>query len=90
MTDVNIIRNAAGLPAFASTDPLVTGIEILKQKYLQLFLEGQSYNDMRRTKTLPDPQPGRNFRIHYPTTEINANPNTPADADALAKPLLQY
>ena len=90
VTDVNIIRTAAGLSAFASTDANVTIAQVLKQKWLQLFLEGQSYHDMRRTKTMPDPSPGHNFRIIYPKIERNSNPNTPANSDDLARPLLQY
>lgn len=90
VTDVNVIRAAAGLTPFASTDGAATLAEVLKQKHLSLFLEGQSYNDQRRTKTMPDPQPGRNFRLIYPTAERNPNPNTPLDADDLVRPLLQY
>ena len=90
VTDVNIIRTNAGLKAFVSSDANGTIDQVLKQKWLQLFLEGQSYHDMRRTKTLPDPSPNHNFRIIYPQSEKNANPNTPPDNDNLARPLLQY
>lgn len=70
--DVNLIRTAAGLPDFASTDKQEVIDEILKQKNLQLFLEGQAYNDMRRTGTLPTGVP---YRWIYPESETNANPN---------------
>jgi starch-binding outer membrane protein, SusD/RagB family len=94
LQSVNAIRTAAGLTALAATDaravntggtggltPLVR--EVLKQKYLQLFLEGQSYHDMRRTGTLPD-APGRvPQRFVYPLTEVNNNPNAPADSPDL-------
>lgn len=90
VTDVNVIRKAAGLTDFASNDAAAVLTEVLKQKHLSLFLEGQSYNDQRRTKTMADPQPDRNFRFIYPASERNANPNTPADADDLVRPLLQY
>jgi hypothetical protein len=90
VTDVNIIRTQAGLSTFASSDATEAIAQTLKQKWLQLFLEGQSYHDMRRTKSMPDPQPGRNFRIIYPNSETNANPNVPPDNDDLVRPLLQY
>ena len=90
VTDVNIIRTAAGLPAYASTDKNAIIAQILKQKYMQLFLEGQAYHDMRRRKTLPDPQPGSNIRIIYPINEKSTNPYTPANSDALVKPLSAY
>ena len=90
VTHVNIIRTNAGLTNFVSANRDSTIAQVLKQKHLQLFLEGQNYNDMRRTKTLPDPVAGKNYRINYPLSETNANPNVPADADVLAKPLLGY
>jgi hypothetical protein len=71
--DVNIIRTNAGLTDFSSTDKDATIAEILKQKYLQLFLEGQAYHDMRRTGTLPES--GVPYRWIYPISEKNANPH---------------
>lgn len=71
--DVNIIRQAAGLLDFSSTDEKETIDEVLKQKYLELFLEGQAYYDMRRTGTLP--ASGVPYRWIYPISEKNANPN---------------
>lgn len=73
VTDVNVIRTAAGLPDFASSDPVATVTEVLKQKYLELFLEGQAYHDMRRTGSLPEA--GVPYRWIYPQSEKNANPN---------------
>lgn len=95
VTDVNVIRTNAGLTAYSSANKDSVIAQILLQKHLQLFLEGQNYSDMRRTKTLPDPQPKSpsapgNFRFPYPDSETNSNPNTPADNDDLARPLLQY
>ncbi|MFA6569885.1 MAG: RagB/SusD family nutrient uptake outer membrane protein [Bacteroidota bacterium] len=88
VSDVNIIRSAAGLSNFAGTDKTLTITEVLKQKNLQLFLEGQVYHDMRRTGTMPDPKPGVNLRWIYSESELNANPNVPANDDQLCKWLL--
>ncbi len=75
---LNFIRNEAGLADYSGSD--LVG-EILHQKFLQLFLEGQVYTDMRRTKTKPSPN--MPMRFIYPITEYNANPNVPKDSDAL-------
>lgn len=77
-TNLNLIRNNAGLGNYSGTD--LTG-EILKQKFLTLFLEGQSYTDMRRTKTLPNS--AMPMRFIYPLSEFNANPNVPLNSDNL-------
>jgi hypothetical protein len=82
-TDVNIIRKAAGLTDFAATDGVKTVAEILKQKYIQLFLEGQAYYDMRRVGVLPETKVPR--RWIYPQSELNANPNVPANDPLLVK-----
>jgi len=71
--DVNTLRRLTGLPDFSSSDKDATIAEILKQKYIELFLEGQAYHDMRRTGTLPGT--GVPYRWIYPTSEKNANPN---------------
>ena len=63
-------------------------MKILKQKTLQLFLEGQAYHDMRRTGTMPELVKGKNVRWMYPQSEKNSNPWVPADDDALVKDLL--
>jgi hypothetical protein len=82
---LNTIRTGAGLTSkvagdFANGTAVIT--EILKQKYLQLFLEGQAYHDMRRVASTD----GRAYyraniphRYFYTQTEINTNPNVPAD-----------
>jgi len=83
ITDLNTIRTTAGLTAkaagdFASTAALIT--EILKQKYLQLFLEGQPYHDMRRvnkTDGTPLYRAGIPTRWLYVEAEITTNPNCP-------------
>jgi hypothetical protein len=77
-TNLNIIRNAVGLTNYSGTDLIG---EILKQKFLTLFLEGQSYTDMRRTKTMPNPN--MPLRFIYPLSEYNANPNVPGNSDNL-------
>ncbi|HYM20569.1 MAG TPA: SusD/RagB family nutrient-binding outer membrane lipoprotein [Candidatus Kapabacteria bacterium] len=90
VTDVNVIRTEAGLSAFASSDAAATLKQVLKQKWLQLFVEGQSYNDMRRTPEFPlfDKLPGQNYRWIYPLSEITTNPNVPTNSDALVSALL--
>jgi hypothetical protein len=74
---VNAVRAAAGLPAFTGTGAALLA-EVMKQKHLQLFLEGQTYYDMRRLGTLP--QATVPNRFIYPITEKTANPNVPSDA----------
>ncbi len=85
VADLNIIRTNAGLTSktvgdFATPSALIT--EILKQKYLQLFLEGQAYHDMRRvnkTDGTPLYRAGIPYRWLYPEAEITTNPNVPLD-----------
>ena len=86
VTELNKIRTAAGLANFSSSDAAATITEVLQQKYMELFLEGQAYHDMRRTGTLPESRVPK--RWIYPQSEKNANPNTPADADALVSTLV--
>lgn len=76
--ELNVIRTQAGLANYTGNDKIA---EILKQKFIQLFLEGQAYHDMRRTKTLPNGEVP--IRWSYPISEKNANPNVPKDADNL-------
>lgn len=83
ITDLNSIRTTAGLTAkvagnFATTAALIT--EILKQKYIQLFLEGQAYHDMRRvnkTDGTPLYRVGIPTRWSYVEAELTTNPNCP-------------
>ena len=77
-TTLNAMRAEAGLGNYSGSDLIG---EILNQKFLTLFLEGQSYTDQRRTQTRPDPN--MPMRFIYPITENNANPNVPADNDNL-------
>lgn len=77
-TALNTIRKEAGLKDYSGNDLIG---EILHQKFLQLFLEGQVYTDMRRTKTKPSPN--MPMRFIYPITEYNANPNVPKDSETL-------
>jgi hypothetical protein len=85
--DINLIRTNAGLTALTTgavmtnADTCIT--EILKQKYIQLFLEGQNYHDMRR---VAHTDAGRTYyragippRLLYPEAETKTNPNVPAD-----------
>ncbi len=85
VADINLIRTAAGLTALtgtATTDVTACITEILKQKYMQLLLEGQAYNDMRRvhkTDGRPLYRTGIPLRWLYPDAEQKTNPNTPVD-----------
>lgn len=85
---VNIIRANAGLPDFSSSDKTATVVEVLKQKFLELYLEGQCYHDLRRTGALVDPQAGLNLRFIYGQSETNANPKVPTNNDQLVKYIL--
>lgn len=76
--NLNLIRTSAGLTNYSGSDLIG---EILKQKLIQLFLEGQSYTDMRRLNLKPDPQ--MPMRFIYPLSEKNANPNVPNDSPNL-------
>ncbi|HRP01779.1 MAG TPA: SusD/RagB family nutrient-binding outer membrane lipoprotein, partial [Candidatus Kapabacteria bacterium] len=75
---LNSIRAEVGIGDYSGSDLLN---EILHQKLLTLFLEGQSYTDMRRTQTKPEAD--MPMRFIYPITEKNANPNVPVDNDNL-------
>lgn len=86
ITAVNVIRTAAGLPDFASTDKDATIQQVLKQKTLQLYLEGQTYTDQRRTGTTMEAKVPK--RWIYPSSETNANQNTPPDNDALVNQIV--
>jgi tetratricopeptide (TPR) repeat protein len=104
VADVNIIRNAAGLPNYEGTDKMEVIHEILTQKHLELFLEGQTWHDIRRIGYFPlaVEMPGSfvgwnyafdgtktNLRWIYPQSELNTNPmNVPDDSDQLVKWLL--
>jgi len=72
VADINIIRQMAELTDFSSTEKQEIINEALKQKYMELFLEGQAFHDMRRTGTLPDGVP---YRWIYPAAEKVSNPN---------------
>lgn len=65
--------------------------EILRQKYIALFLEGQAYHDMRRTNTLPRRADGGGrapLRFTYPINERLRRPDVPADNDNLVSALV--
>ena len=92
VADVNIIRKKAGLVDFTGSNPNEVIQQVLKQKFLELYLEGQSWHDQRRTGTLPEPiskaQGNTNMRFIYGQSEKNANKKVPADDDMLVKWLL--
>ncbi len=86
--EINIIRKKAGLTDFTATNKDEALKEALKQKFLELYLEGQSWHDQRRTGTLPEYVAGANVRFLYGQSEKVANPKVPADKDELCKYLL--
>jgi len=92
VSDVNIIRQKAGLTDFTSSDQNEVIQQVLKQKFLELYLEGQSWHDQRRTGTMPEPinmsQGNTNMRFIYGQSEKNANKKVPADDDMLVKWIL--
>ena len=79
-TALNLLRAQNGLGTYNGSD--LVG-EILKQKYLELYLEGQCWHDMRRTGKIPALPNGDAslssssslLRFLYPQSEKNANPN---------------
>lgn len=81
VAEINIIRNAAGLPNYSGT-------EILKQIYIQrsyeLYITGNHYEDLRRFKDdgIDVVERHRNEQLAheyviYPNGELDSNPNTP-------------
>jgi hypothetical protein len=80
VANINIIRTQNGLTAFNGTNPVAVATEALKQKFLELYLEGQAWHDMRRTGSLPDviaTGTVTNLRLFYGESEKNANPKVP-------------
>lgn len=74
LTNVNIIRKNAGLTDYSGSGSALID-EILNQKYLELFLQGIAYADMRRTGKLPEEAVP--VKWIYPYAENLANPNVP-------------
>lgn len=85
VTTLNIIRTQNGLTNFSGSGLVAVVTEVLKQKFLELYLEGQAWHDMRRVGALPDYVAGANVRWFYGSSEKNANPNVPQDNDNLCK-----
>lgn len=83
LSNLNLMREEAGLADYTGAD--VIG-EVYKQKFLWLFLEAQSYNDMRRLGMLPSQNVPERFI--YPISEKSANPNVPPDGNNLVQYLL--
>jgi starch-binding outer membrane protein, SusD/RagB family len=91
LTQLNQMRTIGGLPAFTGTTRTAIVREILRQKYIELFLEGQAYHDMRRTATLPTPPVGQTtipLRFIYPLNEFTRRPDMPANSNALVSTLV--
>ncbi len=87
-TQINIIRTKAGLPDFTPANKDEAIKEALTQKFLELYLEGQSWHDQRRTGTLPEFKAQANARFLYGQSEKVANTKVPLDKDDLCRYLL--
>lgn len=92
VTLLNTLRAAGGLGNYGGTVAQLDVVrEILRQKYIALFLEGQAYHDMRRTNTLPRRADGGGrapLRFTYPINERLRRPDVPADNDNLVSALV--
>lgn len=76
VTNINIIRNAAGLADFASSDQTAILDEILKQRQYELFATGVSLEDLRRFGKIAQ---AKVAWLPYPQSERDTNPNTPSN-----------
>jgi len=92
ITLLNRLRALGGLGDYGGPRTQLDVVrEILRQKYIALFLEGQAYHDMRRTNTLPRRADGGGrapLRFTYPINERLRRPDVPADNDALVSALV--
>ncbi len=76
VTNINIIRSAAGLANFASSEQAAVLDEILKQRQYELFATGVSLEDLRRFGKINQ---AKVAWLPYPQLERDSNPNTPAN-----------
>lgn len=81
--EVNLIRTNAGLAPFDGSTPILE--EIFKQRFYELFLTGQHWEDFRRFKNDGSTyvnnlieQQLAHWWLYYPDWEVDKNPNTPA------------
>lgn len=74
IAQINIIRSAAGLPDFNSSDNNEVLQEILKQRQYELFASGVSLEDLRRFDKISS---AKVAWLPYPQFERESNPNTP-------------
>ena len=85
---INALHTAAGLPAFASTDPATIQAQVLEERRREFFLEGQHLGDLRRKNIALSPAAGTPYFntakggiygtascLPLPDAERNANPN---------------
>lgn len=80
---VNQIRTSAGLPPFSGSTTILE--EIFKQRFYELCLTGQHWEDFRRFKNdgiayvnNMIAQQLAHWWLYYPDWEIDKNPNTPS------------
>lgn len=72
VNDINVVRNAAGLGPFSSSDQAAIIDEMLNQRRYELFFEGHRWVDMRRydrLDQLPIDRPGDNVWVSFPIPE---------------------
>jgi hypothetical protein len=76
VAQINIIRFAAGLADFNSSDQNAVLTEILKQRQYELYATGLSLEDLRRFGKI---SLAKVPWLPYPQVERDANPNTPVN-----------
>jgi hypothetical protein len=83
---INALHTAAGIPAFASTDPAVIKAQVIEERRREFFLEGRRYGDLARFPELfkaaaggSHPFVGHPYAetrcLPLPDVELRNNPN---------------
>ncbi len=72
LTDINAVRSAAGLAAYANTNPDSVRARLRTERAYEFFLEGKRLVDLRRYNQIPA---GRASFFPFPKNEIDTNPN---------------
>jgi hypothetical protein len=85
VTDLNIVRNRAGLPNTTAVTQSSILAAIEKERVCELFYEGHRWYDLKRTNRLTAvlgvlPHKAANYKPHYnlwpiPQSEMNTSPN---------------
>jgi hypothetical protein len=81
VSQINLVREAANLPPFSSTDPLAIRAQIIYERKAEFWLEGRDFQDLRNYGTIPDNWNsvaralGVNRRFPISDRELITNPN---------------